>query len=107
MPCPPGRGVLICDYLIIEGAMTDWTLVVAFEKRGAGLDDDPPGSSQQLRAEPVRDRGGGHGGLVLAGTVALADRGRQETGPVTAPGTASVFAGFRFPREVISVAVRW
>jgi transposase, IS6 family len=26
---------------------------------------------------------------------------------VTAPGTASVFAGFRFPREVISVAVRW
>src|SRR6266478_3415045 len=30
-----------------------------------------------------------------------------ETGPMTAPGTASVFAGFRFPREVISVAVRW
>jgi transposase, IS6 family len=26
---------------------------------------------------------------------------------VTAPGTTSVFAGFRFPREVISVAVRW
>jgi IS6 family transposase len=26
---------------------------------------------------------------------------------VTAPGTASVFAGFRFPRKVISVAVRW
>jgi IS6 family transposase len=26
---------------------------------------------------------------------------------VTAPGSASVFAGFRFPREVISVAVRW
>jgi transposase-like protein len=26
---------------------------------------------------------------------------------VTAPGTACVFAGFRFPREVISVAVRW
>jgi transposase, IS6 family len=26
---------------------------------------------------------------------------------VTAPGTASVFAGFRCPREVISVAVRW
>jgi transposase-like protein len=43
----------------------------------------------------------------LWGTVALADRGRLETGPVTAPGTASVFAGFRFPREVISVAVRW
>jgi len=26
---------------------------------------------------------------------------------VTAPGTASVFAGFRFPREVFSVTVRW
>ena len=26
---------------------------------------------------------------------------------MTAPGTTSVFAGFRFPREVISVAVRW
>jgi hypothetical protein len=26
---------------------------------------------------------------------------------VTAPGTTSVFAGFRFPPEVISVAVRW
>ena len=26
---------------------------------------------------------------------------------MTAPGTASVLAGFRFPREVISVAVRW
>jgi transposase-like protein len=26
---------------------------------------------------------------------------------VTARGTASVFAGFRFPREVISLAVRW
>jgi len=26
---------------------------------------------------------------------------------VTAPGTTSVFAGFRFPREVITVAVRW
>ena len=26
---------------------------------------------------------------------------------MTAPGTTSVFAGFRFPPEVISVAVRW
>src|SRR5256885_2382234 len=33
--------------------------------------------------------------------------GRPETGPVTGLGTASVFAGFWFPREVISVAVRW
>jgi len=26
---------------------------------------------------------------------------------VTSPRSSSVFAGFRFPREVISVAVRW
>ncbi|MGH3274968.1 MAG: IS6 family transposase [Streptosporangiaceae bacterium] len=26
---------------------------------------------------------------------------------MTSPGSASVFAGFRFPREVIAVAVRW
>jgi transposase-like protein len=37
----------------------------------------------------------------------LVDRGWLETGRVTAPGTTSVFAGFRFPPEVISVAVRW
>jgi hypothetical protein len=30
-----------------------------------------------------------------------------ETGLVTARRTTSVFAGFRFPPEVISVAVRW
>jgi hypothetical protein len=42
-----------------------------------------------------------------SGTVALVDRGWPETGRVTARGTASVFAGFRFPREVISLAVRW
>jgi len=43
---------------------------------------------------------------VLDGTVALVDRGGQETGVVTSSGSSSVFAGFRFPREVISVAVR-
>jgi transposase-like protein len=37
----------------------------------------------------------------------LVDRGWLETGLVTAQRTASVFAGFRFPREVISLAVRW
>jgi hypothetical protein len=26
---------------------------------------------------------------------------------MTSPGSSWVFAGFRFPREVISVAVRW
>jgi transposase-like protein len=37
----------------------------------------------------------------------LVDRGGQETGVVTSSGLSSVFAGFRCPREVISVAVRW
>ena len=41
------------------------------------------------------------------GTVALVDRGERETGEVTSSGSVSVFAGFRFPPEVISVAVRW
>jgi transposase-like protein len=31
----------------------------------------------------------------------------RETDQVTALGTSSIFAGFRFPPEVISVAVRW
>jgi hypothetical protein len=43
---------------------------------------------------------------VLMGTVALADRGRLKTGAVTSSGSSSVFAGFRFPPEVISVTVR-
>ena len=30
-----------------------------------------------------------------------------ETGQVTARGMTSVFAGFRFPPEVITIAVRW
>jgi IS6 family transposase len=37
----------------------------------------------------------------------LVDRGERETGEVTSSGPVSVFAGFRFPPEVISVAVRW
>jgi hypothetical protein len=43
----------------------------------------------------------------LTGTVALADRSGRETGSVTSSGSSSVFAGFRFPRAVIAVAVRW
>ena len=43
----------------------------------------------------------------LAGTVALADHSGRETGWVTSSGRSSVFAGFRFPQEVIAVAVRW
>jgi len=57
----------------------------------------------------------GHGGIELAaqapgtsrGTVALVDWRLAETGAVTSSGSSSMFAGFRFPREVISVAVRW
>ena len=37
----------------------------------------------------------------------LVDRGWPETGWMTARRVTSVFAGFRFPREVISLAVRW
>ncbi len=37
----------------------------------------------------------------------MIDPGWRETGPVTAHHATSAFAGFRFPREVISVAVRW
>jgi IS6 family transposase len=37
----------------------------------------------------------------------LVDRGWRETGSVTTRTTGSVFVGFRFPPEVISVAVRW
>jgi transposase, IS6 family len=41
------------------------------------------------------------------GTVALLDRRWRETGAMKEPLTGSVFAGFRFPPDVISVAVRW
>ncbi len=41
------------------------------------------------------------------GTAALADLSGREDGAVTSSGSVSAFAGFRFPREVISVAVRW
>jgi hypothetical protein len=37
----------------------------------------------------------------------LVDRGSPETDLVTARRTTSVFAGFRFPPEVISLAVLW
>jgi transposase, IS6 family len=40
-------------------------------------------------------------------SVALADHGGRETGAMTVSGSSAVFAGFRFPREVIAVAVRW
>jgi transposase-like protein len=37
----------------------------------------------------------------------LADGSVRETGSVASSGKPSVFAGFRFPPEMISVAVRW
>jgi len=40
------------------------------------------------------------------GTVAVLDRAWHENGVMTS-SSPSAFAGFRFPREVISVAVRW
>ena len=46
-------------------------------------------------------------GASFHGTVALRDPGGREDGLVTSSGSVSAFAGFRFPREVISVAVRW
>jgi hypothetical protein len=42
-----------------------------------------------------------------AGSVALAGRVKRQTEAMTSSRGSSVFAGFRFPPEVISVAVRW
>jgi hypothetical protein len=53
------------------------------------------------------DPNDGGGDTRLPGTVAFVERGWPETGLVTARRTTSVFAGFRFPPEVISLAVRW
>jgi transposase, IS6 family len=58
-------------------------------------------------AGPGRGGQGAGPGRTRNGTVALVDRGWRETGRVTARRTTSVFAGFRFPPEVIAVAVRW
>jgi hypothetical protein len=52
---------------------------------------------------PVREPGDVAG----LGTVALVGRGWRRLSSVTTRPMASVFAGFRFPPEVISVAVRW
>jgi len=37
----------------------------------------------------------------------LSDCSGRETGAVASARSSSVSAGFRFPREVLSVAVRW
>jgi len=44
--------------------------------------------------------------FAATGTVALIDCGWQQADQVTSPGATSVFAGFRFPPEVIALAVR-
>jgi IS6 family transposase len=64
-----------------------------------GAGGDLPGLGA---AAPLEQQRGG-----WLGSVALADRGGRETGAMASSGSCSVFAGFRFPREVISVAVRW
>ena len=75
--------------------------------------DAPPLTSLRLGALCLSDRWTleptrlGTPDCCCEGTVALAGRDWRQTGPVTAPGTTSVFAGFRFPREVITLAVRW
>ncbi len=46
------------------------------------------------------------GRKICGGTLAGSLNATVPTGPMTSP-SASVFAGFRFPREVISLAVRW
>jgi transposase-like protein len=43
----------------------------------------------------------------FGGSVAWFDPGRLETGAVTSSCTSSVSSGFRFPRDVIAVAVCW
>ncbi len=46
-------------------------------------------------------------GSARTGTVALRDGDALETVFVSSSVSASAFLGFRVPREVISVAVRW
>jgi hypothetical protein len=73
-------------------------------------------ATEQNRSSPQLSAGSSHlpvpssrtsGGRMMFGTVALVDRGWPETGRATARRTTSVFAGFRFPPEVILLAVRW
>jgi hypothetical protein len=60
---------------------------------------DPGAASRRIAI--FAEKGG------VTGSVALVDRSGPETGWMTSSGSSSVFAGFRFPREVIAVAVRW
>ena len=75
-----------------------------------GAEPDAEHVIERIICRPVREHPGISGKFIkqaVRGSVALADRGGRETGGMASPGSSSVFAGFRFPREVIAVAVRW
>jgi len=75
-----------------------------------GAEPDAEHLIERIICRPVREHPGISGKFIkqaVRGSVALADRGGRETGGMASPGSSSVFAGFRFPREVIAVAVRW
>src|SRR6266851_225941 len=92
-----GELVLVIDCSDLERSATFWCEALGYRRDG-------PAVGQYQGLLPPDGRGIQ---LLLQRTVALADRGCRETGLVTAPGMSSAVAGFRFPREVISVAVRW
>ncbi len=60
---------------------------------------------QNARASAIFPNRFGNPSSTSGGTVAFSHRAGHETGMTSS--SASAFAGFRFPREVISVAVRW
>jgi hypothetical protein len=94
-------------------------VVVATATNESGAKASGPGGANEAEdarealLAPVRVVAACHQGKLVdsegdpSGTVALTDRDGRETSLVTASSSASAFAGFRFPREVISVAVRW
>ncbi len=66
----------------------------------------PPADSDTTLAKPGDAPPLGSECSGCQATVALIDQVGRDTDPMTS-SSASAFAGFRFPREVISVAVRW
>ena len=79
-----------------------------------GTNHEEPRSQQaRIQYDSDESRRSGIAGPDRAGSVALADRARGGEPGVTkgvagsAPPASSSFAGFRFPRDVIVLAVRW